>query len=154
MLSGFYEESGVIFPIDRITQIGREHKYNGTGAYVRAVRVGEGDESHEVVNVNVTRMLARASQLIPAEPGCRLVRVDEGKVWGEPLIAWALCLDGEIRAVTANGVSAGCSPDADYFVQMPDGSVQAVGEWTEPCCFASVDEFVAHFTPARIGGDA
>lgn len=59
------------------------------------------------------------------------------------VIAWALCFDGEVRPVTPNGVNDGNG--RDVYVELADGSIEAVGEWVDPCGFADADEMDRHY---------
>ncbi len=148
MLIGFHDSfGGAAYPLHKITSIGREQDPGDGKALYREVRFEEGKVGFRLYGRQYENFVARPAQLIPSEPGCRLIRAEDGQSWSEPLIGWALCLDGEIRPVTANGVLGGSSPSMHSWVQMPDSSVQAVGEYTEPCSFDSVADMVAHFTP-------
>ena len=94
-------------------------------------------------------ILRRPVQLIPAEAGLSIVTagadVVDGSPWMdiEPLIAWALCLDGEVRAVGPDGVS--CDDERATYVKFPDGTVRGIGQWSDPCRFKTVEEMRDHF---------
>jgi hypothetical protein len=76
-----------------------------------------------------------AVQVIPAEPGTNLVHWDgrdEVDVFFAPVIAWALCVDGEMRPVTPSGVGDSCGePETGWHVLMPDGRVTAASSWND-----------------------
>jgi hypothetical protein len=87
---------------------------------------------------------------MPVEPGTRLLTVFGGLTGDEPpfvdtapIIAWALCIDGQVRPVTPAGVSRGYNPASsgnwypDY-LQLPDGAIHQFGLDAEPENFGSV----------------
>lgn len=98
---------------------------------------------------------ARPVQIIPAEPGTKLIRVFGGLSRGEvpvadksPILAWAICVDGLIRPVTPSGVSRGFNPDgkADWFpdyVEMASGGIYELGNDGDFECLDNVDEVIA-----------
>ncbi len=97
----------------------------------------------------VDSLLRRPMQLMPAEAGTYALNAwsdeDERGVSKVPVIAWALCVDGDVRPVTPQGVnSGGMMDDGEGYVLMPNGSVQAIGEHTEPVWFDTLDEYSAH----------
>jgi hypothetical protein len=71
-------------------------------------------------------------QLLHADAGTKLCQWDldgpEPQIWYEPVIAWALCIDGEIRPATPCGVDDGIwHSDTVSYVKMPDGYIKAAG---------------------------
>lgn len=95
-----------------------------------------GDRTARLFDFEVSDLMQRPVQLLPAEPGtCRVYGEIEERpmTWDEPVIAWALCVDGQIRIVTPNGVVT--DKRGDVFIEMPGGSIQGVGEWNEEPSF-------------------
>ncbi|MDY0957862.1 hypothetical protein SOM26_04100 [Sphingomonas sp. CFBP8993] len=120
------------YPLSRITRITRKDKAQiGDMAYY--VRLEGEETSEEISEYEHSNIMARPLQLLPAEPGIKALRAyadggDEG-IDKTPVIAWALCFDGSIRIVTPAGVDDGRMwRDGTGYVEMPDGTVHAVGE--------------------------
>lgn len=155
MMSGFIENYGVdgrpAIAIAEIERIGPPRPRQEPYCAVRTATLRSG-AAYELNDFEVDQLMRRAVQLLPAAPDTWLLSVDihreEGDAYGEtfraPVIAWALCVDGEIRAVTPNGVNDGRGDHVEgsggHHVLMPDGTVQGVGEHAEPCCAADVEE--------------
>lgn len=145
----FFDHShGYLRPISHIAVIGPEDRKPGKAIMRRLKMKGE-DDWTDLLKYQADGILQTPVQLIPAEPGTRVIRVfdQEPKVWYARVIAWALCLDGEIRAVTPNGINDGIGYDGEAYVEMPTGEIEAVGEWTDPCRFDSADDMIKHFHP-------
>lgn len=104
----------------------------------------------KLFSVDYAALEARPVQLMPAEPGTRLLTVFGGFTEDEqpfvdkaPVIAWALCVDGQVRPVTPAGVSRGYNPASigDWFpdyLELPNGSIHQFGYDAEPEPFESV----------------
>jgi hypothetical protein len=140
-----------------IERIGRTLK-DKDGWQFRVIHMRDGS-TNKLDDTRVDELLAAPAQLIPALPGTSLIRVlvgggVPGEILREPAIGWALCNDGEVRIVTANGVSGGGNPEAETWAEMPDGSVQAVGQWTEPAWFKGAAEMLDHFERGARAGAA
>ncbi|KKC27314.1 hypothetical protein [Sphingomonas sp. SRS2] len=112
--------------LDRILSIGEPTK---TGdRTVHRVRL-DGDELLDLHGHEVDRIRIRAVQMMPAAPGTAMIfpyRGDDGEMrgWNKPVIAWAICIDGEVRPVTPGGVNDGApAGDFQFGVLMPDGRV-------------------------------
>jgi hypothetical protein len=93
-------------------------------------------------------------QLLAAEAGTKLCQWDldaeEPEVWFEPVIAWALCLDGEIRPATPCGVDDGVSRgDGVSFVKMPDGYIKATGPNPDVVGFQDEASLLLHLLDER-----
>lgn len=95
-----------------------------------------------------------AVQLIPVAAGMHLIRFgidsSDPKEWWlsrEPIIAWALCVDGEMRPATPQGVwdGMGWEHDPGPYVEMPDGRVINTWRHGDYASFASVDEMVRQY---------
>ena len=138
MLSGFHDTligaTGAI-PIGDIVRIDDERR-NEHGVMLRRVRMRDGTSFDTFATEN-RGLLQRPVQLVPAQPGTSVVRAyvreEPPEILRTPVIAWALCLDGEVRAVTPNGVNDGL--EQDTYVELPTGQIEAVGEWCDPCGF-------------------
>lgn len=81
-------------------------------------------------------LMERPVQLLPADQGTELLRpyVDEEPfVDALPVLAWALCFDGEMRPVLPSGVHGRheAHPFND-FLQLPDGRIFEFGREAEP----------------------
>lgn len=128
-MSAFLETwDGTLIPINEITRIGGAVT-NSQGTH-RPLSCGNGN-SAQVGNHMVEQLLLRPVQLIPAVPGtnwCTAWTIgDDPAEWGimrSPVIAWALCADGVVRAVTPAGVNDGRTDRfIEVYVEMPDGSI-------------------------------
>lgn len=116
---------------------------------VRRAHLRDG-KTFDTLSHDFDRIMLAPQQLIQAQPGISLVRVyvgegQPGEILREPVIAWALCTDGEIRAVSPNGVNGGAGREADSFVEMPDGAIHAVGEWSDIAWFTDAAAMLEHF---------
>ncbi|MDQ0249212.1 hypothetical protein J2W22_001259 [Sphingomonas kyeonggiensis] len=89
------------------------------------------------------------TQLIQAEPGWKLC-----DIWVEgepgmrltPIIAWAYCVDGEIRPVTPCGINDGLAdPAMGIFVQRPDGAVESASSWGDGGTFHNPAHLLDHY---------
>lgn len=94
--------------------------------------------------------MERAVQIIPAEAGWNVIHAwhDSGgmRTLRYPLIAWALCIDGQIRAVTPTGVSDGLAGGWDtppIYVETNRGQILAVGLDVDPPTYDTVEELAA-----------
>lgn len=129
-----------------IIAIGRPQK-TARGGEERTLTMRNGDE-HTVSTYTTERLLMRPLQMIAAEPGTYHLRTwrDKGEfgVIKTPVVGWGLCADGDVRPVTPQGVHDCADRDTSTYVLMPDGSVQSVGEHTEPVWFDTEEEYLAH----------
>ena len=73
----------------------------------------------------------------------RLWLEDDVSVVGKtPVIGWALCVDGNVRPVTPQGVNDGQTDrDVTVFVEMPDGSVQATDCWGDVAFYNDLEAY-------------
>lgn len=97
----------------------------------------------------IDQLLERPVQLLPAERGTELCHWDldeqDPEIWYRAVIAWALCVDGEIRPVTPCGVNDGSSePTQGNFVKLPDGRITAVGAYGDVCGFDDAAGLLKH----------
>lgn len=106
-----------------------------------------GGETFLASEHSVAALLRRPTQLVPAQPGVCLIRMgfDDGQEWEdrEPLIAWAICLDGEVRPVVPHGIYN--DANRAVFVEMPDGTIFGVGSDADPYKYADAAEMREHF---------
>jgi hypothetical protein len=152
MLNGFLPLPHDRFvPIAQIAMIGTEVKNPGRAYDARKITLTDGREL-EAISYDVAQILRQPVQLMPSEPGVQLLHFDPGGKDGEtwvgrtPIIAWALCADGEIRVVTPSGVDDGVTePDQGWFVEMPDGRVFSANRWADCCLFGTATEAAKHF---------
>lgn len=157
MMIGFYERLNDVIRINDIVRIGPERD-NGHGVKVRDCTLAD-ERSKVLFKFEADEILRRPVQLIPAQPGTQICRADPTSpsgptVYRDQLIAWALCLDGEIRVVTPAGVNDGCGePQEGIHVEMPDGKIVGVGEYTDPCAFDDADAMLRHFVRRAKGED-
>lgn len=98
-------------------------------------------------------LMMRPVQIMPAEPGTRLILVyslpcDETAMADtDPVLAWALCMDGQVRPVLPSGVRRDFRfndqnvwhPD---YVQLPNGKIYQFGLETDPGVYASIEEVI------------
>lgn len=74
-------------------------------------------------------LMRRPVQIMPIDATFSLVRFgcDAAGPWSfsDPILAWALCYDGEMRPVTRDGVDGGLPFDEPVYVRMPDGTMEA-----------------------------
>lgn len=143
-----------LLPLHRIKLIGREQHLEGRVLPTREIHITDA-ASLEADAFDVDLMLKRPVQLMPAEPGVRLLYFDVNDpkdlfVGRTPLIAWALCLDGEIRPVTPAGVDDGSvEPEAGWYVEMPDKRVFCTNDFTGPSSFEKAEEALQYFGKQR-----
>jgi hypothetical protein len=113
----------------------------------------DGGRSARLLTNEVFAIMRRPVQLLPAEPGtCHIwAGVDRPEDGGEywvmttPVIAWALCVDGEVRFVTARGVNdAGSGHYDELYIETPGGSIQGAGRDYEHPFFADRDAYRKH----------
>ncbi|MBB3347349.1 hypothetical protein [Sphingomonas sp. BK069] len=138
---------GLRCPIAHIESIGEETIVRD-GCKVHQVKLRGRDVPLQVAHYDVDRILTTPTQLIPAQPDTYLLwcwtaelGISVGK---NPVIAWALCVDGRMRPVTAQGVNDGdTDPDRDFYVLMPNKSVQCTNEHAENPFYDTLDEYAA-----------
>lgn len=97
-------------------------------------------------------------QLIPSEPGTSFLHVftddsdaAEWSVEAVPLIGWALCVDGDVRPVTASGINDGVSEPHDIgnFVAMPNGKIVSCSSWVSCAWHANTEELLSYVRDVR-----
>ncbi|WP_239435155.1 hypothetical protein [Sphingomonas sp. ACRSK] len=100
----------------------------------------------------------RPVQLIPSEPGTSFLHVftgdDDPAEWSVeavPLIGWALCIDGEVRPVTASGINDSVSEPNDIgnFVAMPNGKIVSCSSWASCAWFDNTEELLSYVREVR-----
>jgi hypothetical protein len=132
--------------IDRVTydDVSQTHT-----VYLSAAEYGR-----KLTNHAYEHLTKHPLQLLAAEAGTKLCQWDldaeEPEVWFEPVIAWALCLDGEIRPATPCGVDDGVSRgDGVSFVKMPDGYIKAAGPNPDVVGFQDEASLLIHLLDER-----
>jgi hypothetical protein len=148
LLSNGWPETG--YSLDQIEQLGPEHATPASlGDYkVRTLKL-RGGKLLDLGAHDVDCLLMRPVQLLAAEAGIGLCHwyLDDGapELTTTPVIAWALCMDGEVRPVTPGGVDGGTgTPDGNCFVKMPDGRIRGVGTMCDPSGFPNETELLAY----------
>ncbi len=148
---GFIEtaSSGGMVPISAIIRIGEE-RVGKDKIELRTAKLFDGSK-FDLLEHDIAEIRSRPAQIIPSEPGTQFVRaaiggtLAESVIVAEPVIAWALCLDGAVRPVTPQGVCGGASFWDDHYVEMPAGDIYAVGDVSEPSSFTDRDEMLRRF---------
>lgn len=114
-------------PLATIQQLGPELKRGDI--CTRILSIGGRDIEVSIHEANA--ILRRPLQLIPAQPSTSLCHVYFNAGWKvsrSAIIAWALCLDGEVRPVTAGGVNDGLDDRGRGFaVELPDDTIRFTG---------------------------
>jgi hypothetical protein len=135
--------------IDDIERIGSEVP-NAHDVMLRKVHMRDG-RSFDTFSHENGGLLTRPTQIIPALPGTSIISVwledPASVIMRTSVIAWALCLDGEVRPVTPGGVWTGIHRTTH--VELPDGSIEGVSDWAEPAAFKDAADMVAHFEAER-----
>lgn len=143
---GFYETLSTpgIIRLDDIEHIA-DAQPNEHGVPVHKVTLRTG-KTFTIFGSDRGGLLRRPVQLVAAEPGTRMIWI-HGSDMITPqyarVVAWALCFDGEVRPVTPNGVCDGRGGNA--YVELADGTVEGVGEWTDPSSFTDATAFIDFF---------
>ena len=140
--------------LDDIDRIEEEHP-NAHGVMLRRVVLKNG-ASFDTFAHEGSALMARPVQLLAAQPDASIIwhYTDEAgsHLEREPLIAWALCLDGEIRAVSPSGVK---NPSkSEVFVEMPGKRIHSVGEHGDIAWFDDAAAMLEHFRAKASGKEA
>lgn len=149
----------LIFPdgivsLDSIVKVNAPFKVERHGMTMSDREIVMTDGTKHVMGAAfVDRLMRRPTHLVPVEAGTFALHAwasdEERGVIKSPVIAWALCLDGEVRPVTAQGVNDGdMMHDGEGYVLMPGGSVQSVGEHVDPVWFDTLTEYSEHMWAA------
>jgi hypothetical protein len=116
------------FPLAEIESIGPCAPRNGVTGEWWAVRRRSKDTLYLSERM-LHGLLRRPVQIMPVDPAFTLVRfgcdADGPYSFSDPILAWALCYDGEMRPVTRDGVDGGIAYDEPVYVRMPDGTMEA-----------------------------
>lgn len=147
-----------MLPLSRIKLIGKQQKREGRMLATCTIDLFD-SASIEVEAYEVDLLLKRPVQLLPAEAGIQLLAFDvrdvENPFVGRtPLIAWALCVDGETRPVTPAGVDdGGDEPNDGWYVEMPDKRVFCTNAFSGIGVFDNAGQALAHFLDHRPSDD-
>ncbi|MEG3162272.1 hypothetical protein U1763_17355 [Sphingomonas sp. LB2R24] len=146
---GLVESCGDICTLSDIKAV--QHRYQTPRhAEHYLLQLHSGGEPVKLFSCDYADLQARPVQLMPAEPGTRLITVFGGLSEDEkpivdkaPIIAWALCVDGQVRPVTPAGVSRGFNPASSTnwypeYLEMPNGAIHQFGYDAESEDFVSV----------------
>lgn len=150
---GFYDTWPQPITIDEIVLISSERTVQGDTlkGTVQDVRFRDG-RTLTLSQHQVRAILCRPTQLVPAESGTKVIRVghDDNGWWvgRDPVIAWAMCLDGVVRPVCPDGVYDDEHTTHGGFVEMPSGRVESINEHADWANFASVRDLVAAMAEA------
>lgn len=154
---GLVESCGEVCTLSDIKAV--QHIYE-TPRYAEhyLLELHSGGEPLKLFAFDFAALEARPVQLMPVEPGTRLITVFGGLAGDEPtfvdkapVIAWALCIDGQVRPVTPAGVIRGFNPAnsgnwyPDY-LELPSGAIHQFGYDAEPQDFGSVAVVIARET--------
>lgn len=141
--------AGGAIRLDDIERVG-ESSVNRHGAIVRMLHLREGAPIRLIGEV--PDLFLRPVQIMPCESGLKTIVCYVEDHDGEPkavpwrsiMTGWALCLDGQVRPLTAAGVNDGRAAGNDIFVEFPCGRIAGVGE-TDPVEFDDARAMIAHF---------
>lgn len=134
----FTDTQGRTYPVDRIRKMYPASKRDGEAIETCMVDL---DEDQQVrLYASVARSIEEAPiQMIPAEVGTAFLYAGDSPdepVYRSTIIGWALCADGNIRAVTPAGIDDGGVSNADTIL-LHDGRVH-----TYDSGYESVDAWV------------
>ncbi|WP_294390360.1 hypothetical protein [uncultured Sphingomonas sp.] len=149
---GFYHdpETDGAWSIDNIKSISPPSDPGKHGSRYRVARRRD-DTTFQIHSGVADAILRRPVQLMPCQPGTMLCHIEAQatephEVFFTPMVAWAICADGEIRPVTPAGVNDGLGePNEGWYVKMPDGKICSANAYADHCAFDSADELSAHF---------
>jgi hypothetical protein len=135
--------------LDDIERVAEERP-NEHGVMLRKVHM-RGGQIFDTFSHENGGLLTRPVQIIPANPGTSIIRIylDDGEpeTLRSAVIAWGLCLDGEVRPIAPGGVCDGLHRDTH--VELPDGSIEGVTEWSEPAGFKNAESMLAYYVAER-----
>jgi len=147
MIGMFDADWRTALPLSSIAKLSRVHKPRQDDHTYEVLTqdgrtIGLSDNAYD-------QLVAAPLQLMPAQPGILALYAsfdgDEPYVQKTPVIAWALCFDGSVRVVTPAGVDDGhIWEDGHGYVLMPDGTVEAVGAYSDQRSFETFDKWLAH----------
>lgn len=146
---GLVESYGDICTLSDIKAVQHHHERPRQAEHY-LLQLHSGGEPLKMFAVDYAALEARPVQIMPAESGTRLLTVFGGFTDDEqpfvdklPVIAWALCFDGQVRPVTPAGVNRGYNPASlgdwypDY-LELPNGDIHQFGFEAEPENFENV----------------
>ncbi len=147
MIGMFDADWRTALPLSSIAKLSRVHKPRNDDHTYEVVTqdgrtIGLSDNAYD-------QLVGAPLQLMPAQPGILALYAsfdgDGPYVHKTPVIAWALCFDGSVRVVTPAGVDDGhVWKDGHGYVLMPDGTVEAVGAYSDQRSFETFDKWLAH----------
>lgn len=156
MLSGFlrsYAPTRSSFALSDILRIAPPRKGAADHYETCTVYLASGKEI-QIARSEADDIMARAIHVIPAEPHTNALHFDleGGGIFRTPIIAWALCADGELRLITPTGMNDGMddeSVERGPYAELPDGRVCGVGQFVEPSSADSAGEMLSKLQQIR-----
>jgi len=148
-MMGLVESCGDVCMLSDIKAV-QHHYQSPRHAEHYLLQLHSGGEPLKLFAFDYAALEARPVQLMPVEPGTLLITVFGGPAENEapfvdkaPIIAWALCFDGQVRPVTPAGVSRGFNPASSgnwypEYLEFPNGAIHQFGYDAEPEDFGSV----------------
>ncbi len=148
-MMGLVESCGDVCTLSDIKAVQHHHQTPKHSEHY-LLELHSGREPLKLFAFDYAALEARPVQLMPVEPGTRLITVYGGLAENEkpfvdkaPIIAWALCIDGQIRPVTPAGVSRGFNPASSgnwfpEYLEFPNGAIYQFGYDAEPEDFGNV----------------
>ncbi len=154
---------GAAFAISDIASIGPVTK-DKEGNRWQKVHLRGGAE-RRVTDNEVGMLLRRPVQVLPAKDGTELCHWwrhgETTELSFTPVIAWGLCLNGELRPMTTAGIDDGMSEqDGGNYVRLPNGTIHGIGAYTDVAFFDNEEAFLRYLnrrevdrTPAAQDGE-
>jgi hypothetical protein len=147
---GLVESFGEAFSISDIGSVVRVERQPRSAEH-HVIKRTSGEVSGRLYGLDYDDLLGRPVQLVSAETGTSLLIVfvsdDDAFAVRIPVLAWALCMDGQVRPILPSGVRRRYSEStADWhpdYVEMPDGSIYEFGFEADTDRYDSVDEVLA-----------
>jgi hypothetical protein len=148
-MMGLVESCGDVCMLSDIKAV-QHHYQSPRHAEHYLLQLHSGGEPLKLFAFDYAALEARPIQLMPVEPGTLLITVFGGPAENEapfvdkaPIIAWALCFDGQVRPVTPAGVSRGFNPASSgnwypEYLEFSNGAIHQFGYDAEPEDFGSV----------------
>jgi hypothetical protein len=156
-MMGLFESCGDVCTLSDIKAV--QHIYERPRqAEHYLLQLHSGREPLKMFAFDYAALEARPVQLMLAEPGTRFLTVFVGQTEDEVpfvdkllVIAWALCIDGQVRPETPAGVVRGFNPASSAnwypdYLELPDGAIHQFDYDAEPENFESVAVFISRET--------
>lgn len=120
--------------------VSMRHFKRGETDWAYKVTLADGQE-FVADSSDVALLRERPTQIMPAASGTMVCHfASEGEaIYRREVIAWALCMDGEVRPVTPAGINDCEDASAPVVVELPNGSCHE--RWYDGSRCESVDEY-------------